>query len=55
MADYGYNNFYTPYEYESYQQYQQHPSEDERISNLEDTLNQFMQMSMAIQKNTMNQ
>ena len=25
MADPGYNNFYITYEYESYQQYQQHP------------------------------
>lgn len=25
MADPGYNNFYIPYEYESYPHYQQHP------------------------------
>ena len=46
MADHGYFNFYTPPEYESYQQYQQHPSENERLSVIENTLNVFMQQSM---------
>jgi hypothetical protein len=43
MEDYGCFNFYTQFEYEPYQQYQQHPSEDERITNIENTLNMFMQ------------
>ncbi|KEH25674.1 uncharacterized protein [Medicago truncatula] len=52
MADHGYNNFYTPFEYESYQQYQQHPSEEERISKMENILNLFMQQSMINMQDT---
>ena len=52
MADHGYSNFYTPFEYESYQQYQQHPSEDEQISTMENILNMFMQQSMINMQNT---
>jgi hypothetical protein len=51
MVDHGYSNFYTPPEYESYQQYPQHPYEDERISNVENTLNIFMQQSMINMQN----
>lgn len=46
MADHGYFNFYTPPEYESYPQYQQHSYEDERYKVIENTLNIFMQQSM---------
>jgi hypothetical protein len=52
MADHGYSNFYTPPEYESYQQYQQHSYEDERYSVIENTLNIFMQQSMINMQNT---
>jgi len=52
MADHGYINFYTPFEYESYQQYQQYPSEDERISKMENILNMFMQQSMINMQDT---
>jgi hypothetical protein len=50
MADHGYSNFYTPPEYESYQQY--HSYEDERYSVIENTLNIFMQQSMINTQNT---
>jgi len=49
MADYGCFNFYTQFEYEPYQQY---PSEDERITNVENTLNIFMQQSMINMQDT---
>jgi hypothetical protein len=52
MADHGYNNFYTPPEYESYQQYQHHSYEDERYSVIENTLNVFMQQSMINMQDT---
>jgi len=52
MADHGCFNFYTPFEYEPYQQYQQYPSEDERIINVENTLNIFMQQSMINMQDT---
>src|SRR4030066_2005204 len=52
MADHGYSNFYTPFDCESYQQYQQHPSEDEHISTMENILNMFMQQSMINMQNT---
>jgi hypothetical protein len=52
MADHGYINFYTPPEYESYQQYQQHSYEDERYSVIENTLNVFMQQSMINMQDT---
>lgn len=52
MADHGYSNFYTPPEYESYQQYQQCSYEDERYSVIENTLNIFMQQSMINMQNT---
>jgi hypothetical protein len=52
MADHGYSNFYTPPEYESYQQYQQRSYEDERFSVIENTLNIFMQQSMINMQNT---
>jgi hypothetical protein len=52
MADHGYSNFYTPPEYESYQQYQQRSYEDERYSVIENTLNIFMQQSMINMQNT---
>jgi len=52
MADHGYINFYTPFAYESYQQYQQDPSEDERISKMENILNLFMQQSMINMQDT---
>jgi hypothetical protein len=52
MDDHGYSNFYTPPEYESYQQYQQHSYEDERYSVRENTLNIFMQQSMINTQNT---
>jgi len=39
MVDHGCFNFYTTFEYEPYQQYQQHPYEDEQISNMEILLN----------------
>jgi len=52
MVDHGYNNFYTPPEYESYQQYQQHSYEDERYSVIENTLNLFMQQSMINMQET---
>jgi hypothetical protein len=50
MVDHGYSNFYTPPEYESYQQY--HSYEDERYSVIENTLNIFMQQSMINTQNT---
>jgi len=46
MVDHGCFNFCTPFEYEPYQQYQQYPSDDEQIINVENTLNIFMQQSM---------
>jgi hypothetical protein len=52
MADHGYFNFYTPPEYESYPQYQQHSYEDERYKVIEDTLNIFMQQSMINMQDT---
>ena len=52
MADHGYSNFYTPPEYESYQQYPQHSYEDERYSVIENTLNIFMQQSMINMQDT---
>ena len=52
MADHGYNNFYTPPEYEPYQQHQQYPFEDEKMTNVENTLNIFMQQSMINMQNT---
>ena len=52
MADHGYNNFYTPPEYEPYQQHQQYPFEDERMTNVENTLNIFMQQSMINMQDT---
>jgi hypothetical protein len=52
MADHGYNNFYTPPKYESYQQYQQCSYEDERYSVIENTLNIFMQQSMINMQDT---
>jgi hypothetical protein len=52
MADHGYSNFYTPPEFEPYQQYQQYPYEEEQISNVENTLNIFMQQSMINMQNT---
>jgi hypothetical protein len=52
MADHGWFNFYTQFEYEPYQQYQQFPSEDERITNVENTLNIFMQQSMINMQET---
>jgi len=52
MADHGYINFYTPLEYEPYQQYQQNPSENERVSNMENILNMFMQQSMINMQDT---
>jgi hypothetical protein len=52
MADHGYSNFYTPPEYEPYQQYQQYPYEEERMTNVENTLNIFMQQSMINMQNT---
>jgi hypothetical protein len=52
MADHGYFNFYTPPEYESYLQYQQHSYEDERYSVIENTLNIFMQQSMINMQDT---
>ena len=52
MADHGYFNFYTPPEYESYPQYQQHSYEDERYSVIENTLNVFMQQSMINMQDT---
>ena len=52
MADHGYNNFYTPPEYEPYQQHQQYPFEDEPMTNVENTLNIFMQQSMINMQNT---
>ena len=52
MADHGYSNFYTPPEYEPYQQHQQYPFEDERMTNVENTLNIFMQQSMINMQNT---
>ena len=52
MADHGYFNFYTPPEYESYPQYQQHSYEDERYSVIENTLNIFIQQSMINMQDT---
>jgi hypothetical protein len=52
MADHGYFNFYTPPEYESYPQYQQHSYEDERYKVIENTLNVFMQQSMINMQDT---
>ena len=52
MADHGYINFYTPPEYEPYQQYQQNPSEDEWVSNMENILNMFMQQFMINMQDT---
>jgi hypothetical protein len=52
MADHGYFNFYTPPEYESYPQYQQHSYEDERYKVIENTLNIFMQQSMINMQDT---
>jgi len=52
MAHHGYINFYTPFEYEPYPQYQQYPSEDERITNMENILNIFMQQSMINMQDT---
>jgi len=52
MADHGCFNFYTPFEYEPYQQYQQYPSEDERITKMENILNTFMQQSMINMQDT---
>jgi len=52
MVDHGCFNFYTTIEYESYQQYQQHPCEDERISNMENILNMFIHQSMINMQNT---
>jgi len=52
MADHGYFNLYTPPEYEPYQQYQQYPYEDERVSNMENILNMFMQQSMINMQDT---
>jgi hypothetical protein len=52
MADHGYFNFYTPPEYESYPQYQQHSYEDERYSVIENTLNIFMKQSMINMQDT---
>ena len=52
MADHGYFNFYTPPEYESYPQYQQHSYEDERYKVIENTLNTFMQQSMINMQDT---
>jgi hypothetical protein len=52
MADHGYSNFYTPPEFEPYQQYQQYPYEEEQISNVENTLNIFIQQSMINMQNT---
>lgn len=52
MHDCGYNNFYTPYDYESYQQYQQSSSIDERESMMEDILNVFMEQSVINMQNT---
>jgi len=52
MVDHGCFNFYTPFEYEPYQQYQQYPSEDERITKMENILNMFMQQSMINMQDT---
>jgi hypothetical protein len=52
MADHGCFNFYTLFEYEPYQQYEQYPSEDERLTNVENTLNMFMQQSMINMQDT---
>lgn len=50
--DHGCFNFCTQFEYEPYQQYQQYPFEDERITNVENTLNIFMQQSMINMQDT---
>jgi hypothetical protein len=52
MADHGCFNFYTLFEYEPYQHYEQYPSEDERLTNVENTLNMFMQQSMINMQDT---
>jgi len=52
MVDHGYINFYTPLEFEPYQQYQQHPYEEERVSNMENILNMFIQQSMINMQDT---
>ncbi len=52
MVEHGCFDFYTQFEYEPYQQYQQYPSEDERITNVENTLNIFMQQSMINMQDT---
>jgi hypothetical protein len=52
MADHGCFTSDTQFEYEPYQQYQQYPSEDERITNVENTLKIFMQQSMINMQET---
>lgn len=52
MENYGCFNFYTQFEYELYQQYQQHPSEHEQITNMKNILNMFMQQYMVNMQDT---
>lgn len=52
MAEHGYFNSYPQFEYESHQQHQQYPSENERITKIENILNMFMHQSMINMQNT---
>lgn len=52
MAEHGYFNSNTQFEYESHQQYQQYSSENERITKIENILNMFMHQSMINMQNT---